>query len=141
MYLSFQRKEKRKHPPDHPALAIFDVFRGQRTERFLSTLKEHHIEVIFVPANCTDHLEPLDLSINKPFKDQIKSKFVDWYASEVKKQLENGVPLEQVKVDMSMSKIKVISANWILAAIDYITNNPCICVNGFRAAGLIRCMC
>ena len=66
---------------------------------------------------------------------------MDWYASEVKKQLENGVPLEQVKVDMSMSKIKVISANWILAAIDYITNNPCICVNGFRAAGLIRCMC
>ena len=97
-----KKREELKHPPDHPALAIFDVFRGQRTERFLSTLKEHHIEVVFVPANCTDHLEPLDLSINKPFKDQIKSKFVDWYASEVKKQLENGVPLEQVKVDMSV---------------------------------------
>ena len=23
----------------------------------------------------------------------------------------------------------------------YICNNPCICVNGFRAAGLIACMC
>ena len=126
---------------DHLALAIFDVFRGQRTERFFAALKQQHIEVEFVPANCTDLLQPLDLSINKPFKDQIKSKFVDWYAAQVKKQLEDGVPLEKVKVNTSMSNIKRISANWILSAVDYISNNPCICVTGFRAAGLIRCMC
>ena len=55
---------------------------------------------------------------------------MEWYASEVRKQLEDGVQLDNVKADMSMSKIKGISANWILSAIDYICNNPCICVNG-----------
>ena len=70
------------------------MFRGQRTEWFLAALKEPHIQVVFVPANCTDLLQPLDLSVNKPFKDQIRSKFGEWYAAEVKKQLDNGVPLQ-----------------------------------------------
>ena len=67
-----------------------------------------------MPANCTDFLQPLDLS---PFKDHIKSKFVEWYASEVTKQLEAGVPLANVKVNMSMSNVEGISANWILSAL------------------------
>ena len=45
--------------------------------------------------------------------EDIRFKFVDRYASGVKKQLEDKVPLEKVKVDLSMSKIKGISANWI----------------------------
>ena len=81
---------------DHPTHAIFDVFRCQ-TEQFLAALKEQHIQVVFVPANCTDLLQPLDLSVNKPFKDHIRSKFVDWYAAEVRKQLDNGVLLQNIK--------------------------------------------
>ena len=57
-----KKREELNLARDHTALAIFDVFRGQRTERFLSALKEQHIDVVFVPANCTDHLQPLDLN-------------------------------------------------------------------------------
>ena len=34
---------------------------------------------VTVPNNCTDLFQPLDLSVNKPFKDQLQGKFAEWY--------------------------------------------------------------
>ena len=45
------------------------------------------IIIINVPANFTDKLQPLDLSVKKPFKDERKKCFQPWYAEEVQKQL------------------------------------------------------
>ena len=71
----------------HPALAIFDCFRGQTTPAILDLLKMHNIRFVIIPANCMDKLQPMDVSINKPLKDEMKSRFQLWYASEVQKQL------------------------------------------------------
>ena len=53
----------------HPAHAIFDCFRGQATPEFLSLLKVHNIVSVQVAASCTDRLQPLDVSVNMPIKD------------------------------------------------------------------------
>ena len=42
------------------------------------TMDEIPMELII--ANCTDRLQPLDLSIKKAAKGFIHSKFQDWYA-------------------------------------------------------------
>ena len=60
---------------NHPTAAIFDNFRGQATAGILSHLKSHNIMPIQLPANCTDKLQPLDISINKPMKDHLKANF------------------------------------------------------------------
>ena len=62
---------------DHPALVLFDVFKGQCTEEVLQLLLDNNILYIFIPANSTDKLQPLDLSVNKPAKDFMKLKFQD----------------------------------------------------------------
>ncbi|KAG1704389.1 hypothetical protein GQR58_004058 [Nymphon striatum] len=41
------------------------------------------MEVIFVPACCTSKLQPLDVSGNCYFKEQVKSRFTLWYGDEV----------------------------------------------------------
>ena len=41
-----------------------------------------------MPANTTDCLQPLDISVNKPAKTFLKGKFEEWYATEIAKQLE-----------------------------------------------------
>jgi len=46
---------------------------------------------VTVPNNCTDRLQPLDLSVNKPAKDFVKTKFQNWYGDEIRKQLDLGV--------------------------------------------------
>ena len=100
VHFVIKRRKEWKLKETHPAAAIFDNFQGQTTAAILSHLKSHNIMPIQLPANCTDKLQPLDISINKPMKDHLKSKFQQWYAQEIKKQLET-VTLSQVKVDVT----------------------------------------
>ena len=85
---------------------------------------------IQLPANCTDKLQPLDVSVNKPMKDHLKAKFQKWYAQEVKKQLET-IPLCQVKVDVGLQVVKIPSANWIISGWQELEKRPEVAVNGF----------
>ena len=49
-----------------PALVIVDNFRGQTTSRVTDLLEANSIHVCFLPANTTDLLQPMDISVNKP---------------------------------------------------------------------------
>ena len=83
-------KEKRralKLSDDYPALVLFDVFKGQCQENLFELLEEDHIFYILIPANCTDQLQPMDLSVNKPAKDFLRQKFQYWYAQIICNQL------------------------------------------------------
>ena len=77
------KREMLKLKKCHPALAIIDCFKGQTTPRILSLLRENNIIPLIVPANCTDRLQPIDVSINKPIKHQLRTRFQSWYADEV----------------------------------------------------------
>ena len=61
----------------YPSLVIFDRFEGQCTDQFLSLLKDNGIHILIVPANCTDRLQPLDISINKTAKEFLRRQFQD----------------------------------------------------------------
>ncbi len=78
-----RKRAELKLPSDQPALAIFDVFKGQQTESVLEMLEANNILVVSVPANCTDRLQPMDLSVNKSAKDFMRGKFRDWYSDQV----------------------------------------------------------
>jgi len=49
-------------------------------------LLEKIMLIVFIPANCTDHLQPLDLTVNKPAKDFLRGKFEEWYAKQIHEQ-------------------------------------------------------
>ena len=70
-------------------LLIFDVFRGQTTDKIFKVLKDNHILVTKVPANMTHLFQPLDLTINKATKDYTKQKFPDWFTCQISTGLEN----------------------------------------------------
>ena len=74
--------------PEQAALAIFDNFKGQLTEKVLQELEDNNIQSVLVPANCTDRLQPMDLSVNKSIKSFLRSQFSTWYSQEVFKQME-----------------------------------------------------
>ena len=54
---------------DQAALAIFDVFNSQRIEGIVRIVEEITIHFVSVPANCTDRLQPVDLSVSKSMKE------------------------------------------------------------------------
>ena len=87
---------------NHRALAIFDQCKAQTTDNVFSTLERNHISAL---GNCTDCLQPLDLSINKPVKDHLKSCFHKWYAAGIQKKVLTGDDDKRV-IDLWLSLLK-----------------------------------
>ena len=127
-------RKKQNLPKTQPALVIFDHFKGQITEAVFKCLEQHNIIVVTVPARCTDRLQPMDLSVNKSIKDKLKFAFQLWYAGEIKRQMDTDQP--QTLVDLKLSRMKPLGAQWFVAAFTHVQDNPEIIRNGFKAAGI-----
>ena len=125
-----------KLPSNHPALALFDGFKGQTTDGICHVLSDNHISFVLIPANCTDKFQPLDIAINKPLKDELKWSFQSWYAEEVRKQLEE-VSISRVNIDVGLTVIKNLNANWIISAWQSIQHRPQLTIYGFKEAGIL----
>ena len=108
-------------------MLIFDNFKGQSTSELLTLLDDNNINVILIPPNCTDRLQPLDLSINKAAKE-----FQEWYAKQVCLQLEQNA--KQSLVDLHLSIVKPLGAQWMVELYDYLKSKPDIICNGFKEA-------
>ena len=132
-----QEIRAKKRAPDQKALVIFDVFKGNMVEAVETLLEENGIVRVIVPNNCTDLFQPLDLSVNKPFKDKLRRGFAEWYTNEVAKQLKDGSQADAIHIDMRMSIVKELSCKWIMSAYDHIHCSPEIVRNGFMKAGII----
>ena len=128
-------REQLKLASDQPALAIVDVFKGQITEDIAKLLEDNNILSVVVPANCTDRLQPMDLSVNKCAKEFMRSQFRDWYATQVNQQLEEEKDI--TPVSLAMSAMKPLGARWLVSLYDYLKSNPAIIENGFKAAGIL----
>lgn len=132
-YVSAQRKELGLSQT-YPALVIFDYFRGQCLPSIIKLLAENNIYHVLVPANCTDRLQPLDLSVNKAAKDYMKGKFQEWYATVILGQMEAGIV---EAVDMRLSLMKPLVAKWVIEMYEDFVSRPNLFINGFREAGII----
>ena len=119
----------------HSCLVIFDTFKGQITPDFLKVLEENNILVVEIPPNCTDRLQPLDLAVNKPLKDQIKRRFRQWYSERVEKRIRNSASNNEKLIDLKLSQLKPPGLKWLIEACSYIGMNDVI-KNGFQEAGI-----
>ena len=123
------------------ALCIFDVFRAQMGEDYLDFLFENNIKVVYVPACCTDRLQPLNVSVQKAVKNRLRQSFEDWYADEIAKQLNENKGSESEDeviqpVDLSLTQMESLSAKWLVKMVQHIKNNPEIVRSGFRETGI-----
>ena len=51
-----QTRQRLEFAMDHPALALFDVFKDHRCDSVLEKLRQNHIHQVFIPAGCTGEL-------------------------------------------------------------------------------------
>ena len=127
---------------DKPAVIIMDNFKGQITEAMTELLERHRIHTCLIPANATDRLKPMDISVNKPAKSFLKKQFEMWYSDQVTQQME-GQDIETVAVepvDLSMGTMKELGAKWLVDMANYISDNPQFIVNGFIHAGIAKAL-
>ena len=51
-----------------PALLCLDTLSGHLTEEVKKAFQKCRTKLLLIPGGCTSILQPLDISINKPFK-------------------------------------------------------------------------
>ena len=100
---------------------IWDVFRGQMTDKVKEQLTELNIEYVYVPANMTHFFQPLDLTVNGCAKQRMKKEFVTYYSSAIKQQLDSGKQLEDIEVDFRLSVLKPLHAKWLVELFNFFT--------------------
>ena len=95
-----------------PALVISDNFKGQVTAEVKQLLEEHNVHAVKLRPNCTDRVQPKDISVNKAAKDFFRQKLNTWYAEQVAQQLDDGEDLQPI--NLRGAAMKSIEAKLII---------------------------
>ena len=131
----YNKRELLKSSHFYPALVIFDQFSGQVTEAVLQLLEQNNLHYVIVPANCTDRLQPLDVSVNKSAMEFLRRQFHDWYAKQICEHLQDNTPV--TPVNLRLSVVKPLGEEWMKGLYDYLKAKPEIIINGFKGAGIV----
>ena len=89
------------------SLLVWDAFRAHLAEPVKRALQQTNTDVAVIPGRLTSVLQPLDVYLNKPFKDRIRKRWTTWMV-EGEKSL---TPAGNVKA-ASLTTV----ASWVLEA-------------------------
>ena len=89
----------------------------------MALLGKNYIKCAYVPAACSDQLQPLDILPNRVFKRTMKQCFEDWYAEETATQIKKGVAIGDINIDLRLSVVKPLHAKWLLKSVDKLRNS------------------
>ena len=72
------------------SLLIWDSFRAHLVDSVKRVVKETNTDIAVIPGGLTSVLQPLDVSLNKPFKDQLREKWTTWMIEGEKEHTAGG---------------------------------------------------
>ena len=64
------------------SLLVWDKFSAHLTDGVRKTLNDAKTDIAVIPGGLTSILQPLDVSLNKPFKDELRKRWTAWMAAE-----------------------------------------------------------
>ena len=64
-----------------PSLLILDKASMHKIPSVIKNIDQYDTEIKFIPSGMTRILQPLDVVINKPFKDLLRKKYVEYSIS------------------------------------------------------------
>ncbi|PSN47047.1 hypothetical protein C0J52_09369 [Blattella germanica] len=62
-------------------MLVLDSFRGHLTENVKLKLRQENCDMVVIPGGMTGMLQPLDVSINRPFKTHLRRLYCEWRCS------------------------------------------------------------
>ena len=62
------------------SLPVFDSFEAHVTDRVKRALERENTNLAVIPSDLTSILKPLDVCLNKPFKDGVRKRWMEWMA-------------------------------------------------------------
>ena len=121
-----------KHTQRRKALLVMDSFRAHCTEDIQALLATANSEVAFIPGGCTSKLQPLDVSLNKPFKAICRRSFSAFCRSQLSTMND---PTDRLK---TASKQQVVQ--WVEEAQKHLSERPEMIIKSFQVTGISLAM-
>jgi len=124
----------RQYTNRKPSLCVLDSFRAHITEKVKKDFKRVGAQLAVIPGGCTSKLQPLDVSVNKPFKAYLRvswSNFIREATEEMVKSKETDDPIERLR-----PADKQLVVNWIVSAVDKLKEKKELIRNSFRVTGI-----
>jgi hypothetical protein len=98
-----------------------DAWSVHRSAEFLLWMRTNHPNILidFIPAGCTGVAQPLDVGINRPFKQAIEAEYHAHLVDDLLGQMERG---EEVHFDTRIGPLRDASVAWLWAGYSLIQN-------------------
>ena len=103
-----------RNPRDERSLLVWDSFRAHLTESVKADLQRRKIDVAVIPGGLTPVLQPLDKCLNKPFKDNMRRKYLNWMMTG---------PFEYTPVGKKKALSKNLVLRWVKQSWEEIVQN------------------
>jgi hypothetical protein len=104
-------------PADHPSILLVDMWYGwckqdkdKQFARFPEYVKTHWLKVLFVPAACTDMVQPADRGMISWIKARMRHYYSEHFMKHVLGELRQGKSAEQIKIDVTAPAMKTLLA-------------------------------
>jgi hypothetical protein len=65
---------------NQPSMLVLDAFKGHVTDSVKDQFHKMKTELVVIPGGITSVLQPMDVSINKSFKDRLRQQYLTWNA-------------------------------------------------------------
>ena len=75
---------------DTSSLLVMDSFRAHTTDNVKRVLEEMNTKAPIIPGGCTSKVQPLDVCVNKPFKQLLKASWAQYLKQAVTSQPEGS---------------------------------------------------
>ena len=79
------------------ACLVYDMFKTHLMQSVKKKLSQLNTDVAIIPGGLTGQLQPLDVSINKPFKDRVRVHWSNWIAEDTEHILTKGGRLKSLQ--------------------------------------------
>jgi len=60
------------------SMLVLDAYKWHLIDSVKNPLRKMKTELVIIPGGMTSVLQPMDLSINKPFEDRLRQQYTTW---------------------------------------------------------------
>ena len=114
-------------PESSGKILCADVHRAQQAATVKRMLQSKNTILVNIPPGCTSKVQPLDVSINKPFKDYLRTQF--------EKHRDENIEL-YISNKLTASKRRVLVSKWVAEAWEKIKTNKEMIIRAFTKWGI-----
>ena len=114
-------------PGSSGKLVVADVHKAQQTDEVKRLLQKKNTVLVNVPPGCTSRVQPLDVVVNKPFKNLVREQFEKHLDKNLKDCVE-GKP--------TASKKRILTTKWVAIAWEKVMQDKEMVIRSFKKCGI-----